>query len=87
MVDICNIQRYSASDVADIFADSDSENDCFQLQLSDSDKESSFSSDIESQEALSYDSNNEECLEEVDSEMDMLSAEKVCILCKFQKRF
>ena len=83
MADSIRTGRYSVNDVVDIFADSDSENDYFQLNLSDSDKESSCSSernDFESQEASSDDSNNEQSSVEVDSDIDMLSADKVCIL-------
>ena len=82
MADHIRTGRYSASEVVDIFADSHSENDYFQLNLSDSDVESSGSSehnDFESQEASSDDSNNEKSAE-VYSDMDMLSADKVCIL-------
>ncbi len=66
--------------LADIFADSDSENDHFSLELSDSDEESSCSSehnDFELQEASSDELN---VSAEVDSDVDMLSADKVCIL-------
>ena len=41
MADHIRTGRYSATEVVDIFADSDSENDYFQLNLSDSDVESS----------------------------------------------
>ena len=83
MADSIRTGRYSVNEVVDIFADSDSENDYFQLNLSDSDEESSCSSernDFDSQEASSDDSNNEQSSVEVDSDIDMLSADKVCIL-------